>query len=748
MKHFKKLISLICAFCLIFGTLSGCGGSQQTEEAVYDPYQEMTNVDSGVVAENSNFTLSWNSEHAVVNITSKKDGTVWSTTPTEFIENGAEGLETSQMISSLLMISSINAEQIVEYYSSACVAEQRFSSEKIDNGIRVTFYFDYIEVIAGIDIYLEDDSFKVKVDPTQIQQFAADSVVSVTPTPFMCATKNTEAGSKDSYFVIPSGSGAIMYTDSRSDGQTRVYSDKIYGSDKSISKFTDDVRQTPINMPFFGMKIGDAALCAIIESGAESSGINCRAGDQASGYSNINVYYNTLGYENIYNTGSYRTQYNSGAETNLDPLVIGYYQLYGDSADYTGVAKRYKKYLVEEMGMEKSQDNSLLTVKLLGGYVEDDLFLGFPTEKDVSITSYEEAEDILTELNTIAGGSLVADMYGYGKGGINGITINGSGKLTGVTGNTKSLKNFLEFTNSSSIKTFFNFDSVTFAKSGSGYSINTDTAHNIIDISATVYQYKYSNATRLKKDSGGVVRTLISRSLLSQSVADSVEIADKYGITGVAYDTLGNYCYSDYNSDDDRANYYPLASKMGSDVSSIIGSVKENSKTVMIDGAFAYAAAAADIITGCPTASQQMLVFDADVPIYQIVFQGTKANSITSINLANNQRQQFLKAIESGSGLSFTLMANYNNELRKQYMRGLNSSLYSDNIDTIEQYVSEAKDFLNSVSGSSITSHAYLTNDVTRTVFENGVSVIVNFGEKNYVSEEYGTVKAESFVTK
>ena len=398
--------------------------------------------------------------------------------------------------------------------------------------------------------------------------------------------------------------------------------------------------------------------------------------------------------------------------------------------------------------MEKSQDNSLLTVKLIGGYVEDDLFLGLPTKKDVSLTSYEEAEQILTELNKITGGSLIADMYGYGKGGINSTIVNAEGKLTGVVGNAKSLKKFVDFTNSASIKTFFNFDPITYANSGNGYSVNRDAAVSVIDISANIYQFRNNYGVRFQKADGGIVKAMVSRSLLAESVAESVEVADKYGITGLAYDTLGNYCYSDYNDDNNYAHYYPIRNKMGEQVSSIINDTKGNSKSVLIDGALSYAAASADIIAGCPTASEQMQIFDLEVPLYQMVFQGTKSNSVAPINLSINQRQQFLKAIETGSGLSFTLMANYNNELRKQYMEGLNASLYIDNKATIESYVSEAKDYLNSVAGSTIKSHTYLADKVTRTVFDNGVSVIVNFGEKDYVSEEYGTVKAENFVTK
>lgn len=749
MKHLKKFLALICAFCLIFGTLSGCG-SQPEETEVYDISNEMTNVDSGVVAENDSFSLTWNSERAAVIITSKKDGSVWSSIPLDYLNSTTvDDFFGMDLINSLLSISVRNDAQFFDYFAStSCIQNGRFSSEKIENGIRVTFYFDEIEAIIGMDIYLEGDSFKTKIDPNNIKVYNENQVITVTPVPFMCSTKNTESGDKDSYVVLPSGSGTLIYTDVRTGSEARTFSADMYGTDLSVGRYDNYTAETPFSMPFYGIKSGSNALCAIIESGAESSGIDTRIGDETVGYSYVAAYYNVVGYEKIYTSLRHRTQYNDKVETSIDPIIIGYYPLAGEDANYTGMAKCYKNYLTEKQGMEKSQDNSLLTVKLIGSYLEDDLFLGIPTQKEVALTSYEEAEQILSELNEIAGGSLVADMYGYGKGGINSVVINGDNKLTGAAGNAKKLNSFIEFTNNSSIKTFFNFDPITYAVSGNGYSVNKDAAVNVIDISANLFQFSRNFGLKMKKTAGGVVKVMVSRSRLAESVADSVETADKYGITGMAFNTLGSYCYSDYLDDDDYAYYYPVKSKMGEQVASIIADTKANSKAVMMDGAFAYAAAVADIVTGCPTASQQMQIFDLDVPLYQIVFQGTKSNSVTAINLASNKRQQFLKAIETGSGLTFSLMANYNNELRKQYMTGLNASLYSDNKELIESYVSESKDYLNSVAGSAIKSHTYLADKVTRTVFENGVSVIVNFGEKDFVSEEYGTVKAENFVTK
>lgn len=753
MKHLIKIIALISALCLVLGGLSGCGKKASNSISYEEATSDTSKIDSGVVAENKYFSMQWDKDRAAIIINSKTDDTVWSTIPYEYYQNSAFGddITGKEQMNSAVSITILKGQQQFEYHSSfASVANGRFKAEKIDNGVSITFYFDELGSFLTVDYYLEGEGFKVKVDNKKIKSFWANYIYKVTPAPFMCSSLNTEAGDKDSYFVIPSGSGSLMYMDQRSDATARTFSSEIYGRDYAIDKYNDDANTTPVPMSFFGIKRGPSALCAIIESGAESSMVNVRAGDAQSGYSLINATYVATGSNNIFTNTTFRVRYNGYAEQFLEPFVMGYYPIKVSEANYTGIAKRYQKYLIEEKGMEKSQDNSLLNVKLVGSYVEDDLLLGLPTTKDVSLTSYSEATEILKELNDISGGSLIANMYGYGDGGINGMKIAGGYKLTGIVGDKNELEKFVNYTKEASIKTFFNFDTVLYYASGAGYSARNDSAISVSGIPAPVYQFWFSTRARLTKKEGGKVGALISRDKLAEATLKTVDTVDKHGISGLTYNTLGNIAYSDYTESEENTDHgkYPVKAYMGRDVAKIINDVRSNSKTVMLDGAFAYAAAAADIITGCPTASDRNNSFDLEVPLYQIVFQGYKSNSVSPINTATERRTQFLKAIETGSGLSFKLMANYTNDLRKQHERGLNASLYEDNKDYIKACVDESKAYLASVAGETIKNHQYIAKNVTKTVFSNGVTVYVNYGDKNYKIEEVGNVKANDFLVK
>jgi len=800
MKHLIKIIALISALCLVLGMLSGCSGVEVEFKNYSDIVGDISNpkplknLENGVVAENEYFKMIWHKtsrstdgtdyNRAAIEFVSKKDGTVWSTTPKEYYDNNdpSEFMFGSGLINSSLSITVRNGEQTFDYNayeSSISVGDGRFSSVKRADGkgITVTYYFDEIGIVVGVDYYLDGEGFKVSVDPKNVNSYivtdpdadlqvhnaskeAIQKVVSVTPAPFLCGTQNTNVGNKDSYFVIPSGSGALMYVDKRSDETVREFRGMVYGEDKTVDKYNQAANETPITMPFYGIKSGNNALCAIIEQASEACEIIAHAGDTTvgsnffsetpqNGYAYLSAVYNVLGYNNVYNQGTWRLQYNEYTDQNITPLVIGYYPLSGDQANYTGIAKRYQKYLVDKENMKKSQANSLLNVKFYGSFVQDELFVGIPYEDEVALTTYNEATEILGELKALSGGSITATMSGYGEGGINANELAGGYTLTGAVGDEDDLKKFIEYTNSNGIKTFFNFDTVTFYESGNGYSTSTDSAINLNGIPAPVYSFLHSTRGRYERKSGGKVGTLISRENLAASTNDAVALADEFGITGIAFNTLGNTCYSDYTptEEDELVFKNPWRNGMGNDVKKITEDVKKNNKTVLMDGAFSYAAVSADIITNAPTASNRSNAIDLDIPLYQIVYQGYRANSVGAINTATNQRTQFLKAIETGSGLSFDLINNYYQELRKQYIRGLHVALYKDNLKLIQDCVNESKTFLTKVAGEEIVDHQYVTANVTKTVFNKGITVYVNYGDTDYTSD-IGVVKAQGFLYK
>ena len=126
-----------------------------------------------------------------------------------------------------------------------------------------------------------------------------------------------------------------------------------------------------------------------------------------------------------------------------------------------------------------------------------------------------------------------------------------------------------------------------------------------------------------------------------------------------------------------------------------------------------------------------------------MVFSGCKENAVL-VNLSSTPRDKFLDAVKTGSGLSFVLASVVNSDAVTSQYSSYISADYSSQKSSIISYVKEYKDCFGVVSGKAVKSY-YDSNGVSKTVFENGVAVIVNKTE-SAVTVDGVTVDAKSFV--
>ena len=711
------------------------------DEKLYDMNAELEQLATNdAIAENENYKLGWNQENSSVTLLTKKDGRKWGTNPNDYYKlTDAQSVE-DLILSPLTVKFALNSKP-TEITGEAAVNNGRIESKEIENGVSVTYYFDEYFFHITVDYYLEGDSVKVSLDPSKIVEAGENKVVSVGIAPFMCAAKNTKDGSHSSYLVIPSGSGALMYADQRSSGIGRSFSAPVYGEDKAIDKYQDGDNNSSVSMPFFGAKDGKSATLGIIESGSEYATIKAEAGEKKHGVSAVYAYVDVRGQDIVYLKGIWRNKYTEKINK-VKPIVIGYYALTGDDASYYGMAKKYQDYLTQEEGLTVLSSNKLLNVKILGSYLKDELFLGLPYKQAEALTTYKQAEEILTDLKDITGGSLSATMQGFGEGGVNATKLAGNFKLKGVCGNDNDIKSFTTVVDSLGIETFFNFDVINYSQSGAGYSETGDSAINNTGIAVKTRQFLKSTRNRIAVDEGGVLGVLLQRKQLQSAVNKVVDLSAKYGISNIGFSTLGSLAYSDYTDDE-----YPSRKNMGADVKEMIKGVQSKNNKVLVENPFSYAAVAADVLTGCPISSNQDRAIDQDIPLYQMVFQGYRENYTTAINYAADRRVAFLKAIEAGSGISYVVMDKYDTELRKQHKNLFASSVYSDNKEYIKEYIEEGGEFLNSVADAKIKNHQILSNGLRKTEFSNGKTVYVNLTRNELVAGSV-TVPALEFVVK
>ena len=273
------------------------------------------------------------------------------------------------------------------------------------------------------------------------------------------------------------------------------------------------------------------------------------------------------------------------------------------------------------------------------------------------------------------------DLVGFGQGGIDVGKIAGGFKLDSDLGNRSDLEKFIQYCEKNGIRSFMDFDAVRFNKTAGGLSTLSDKAVTVNGQVVNCYHYNVWSRTR---DFDFENYSLATRSKLFDIAEKITKATSKLGITGVGLDTLSNYCYSDYSN----AQTF-IKGSMQKDVSSILSDFKKDKIKIAVNNANDYAAAYANQIYDAPLESSGNTLFDEDIPFYEIVFKGYVPMSSPSVNLVANSKETILKAIESGIGLTYTLISNYDTKLLVSSESAFYGSVYSDMKPYIEFYNSK-----------------------------------------------------------
>ena len=128
-----------------------------------------------------------------------------------------------------------------------------------------------------------------------------------------------------------------------------------------------------------------------------------------------------------------------------------------------------------------------------------------------------------------------------------------------------------------------------------------------------------------------------------------------------------------------------------------------------------------------------------------MVFKGSIPLSVKSINLSADADRMLLKAVEGGSGLSYTLIDHWSNVLITSDRPDFYNSVYSDIKGRIVSDAEKLYDYYKKTDGAHIVAHELLSETLRKTEFDNGITVYVNYGNGTATSPA-GTVEAGSFL--
>ncbi len=731
-KQILRVLALVMALCLIVVCFASCG--KETSKNAYKSYGEKI-LESQVLASNDNYELAWDSDAKAV-LYKSKDGKYWSDIIYDGYLDGSVGTNGMSPISitvfnnKTLDWTTITSASVMDTYLDDGTKAGNLYCGVIDGGIRVYYFFEQYRIAVPVDYVLKEDHIEISVNSADILEEGKQfKLVSVSFMTNLGAVKNDKA----SNILVPTGTGAIINCAENVEG-VKEYTGTMYGDDITNRIPMDKIDNIPLRMPVFGAYDAEKGMLAVIESAAGSATLTVNASNSRTGYSVVYPDFYVRGYDTFkreyYGQNMSTITKRPNDDISGQTFKVSYYPLFGDDANYNGMARRYQSYLVEKGLLTKSKiASSPYSVTLLGGTNTTKSFFGIPYKKINPLTTFSEAQSILENLSKEIGVLPQVRLLGYSDNGLRPGSIAGGSSFPSEYGSKKDLNSLIDYCKD--INLFLDFDVVTYSKSGNGFSLTGDVAKTAIGYKAERFP---TTPTRVQDKNNAYYA--ISRFNLSKSVNKALKKANKYSATGVSLSTLGLYAYSDY-----KDNTYINRNLIETEVKDILDNVKKQGYKTAVSDANAYAAAAADIIFDIPLNSGEYNVFDYEIPFYQMVFSSYKPLYSDPVNSEANLEKAVAKSVAYGMGLGYYITDTYIDDSDDLGEYKLYQTVFVDNDDRIKKTLID-DDFIsvyNKVNGAALTEYK-LTKGLAKSVFSNGVVIYTNLSN-NVVKSPAGSLQ-------
>ncbi len=569
---------------------------------------------------------------------------------------------------------------------------------------------------------LDGDNFKVTVPYDNIEYVDAFPIVELNILPYFAAAGLEDEG----YMFVPDGSGGLITFNNGRYNQT-AYTNSVYGWDEGLYREAI-ISDNKALYPVFGVYKNEQTMMCIIEEGAPYANIKADVSGRGTSYNNVFVNYAMIHKETLdISSKSDKTVLIFEKGLPAGENIVQKY-VFCDEAGYVGMAKTYREYLMSNYGMEKNTEAEVpVAVEIVGAVNKTQHILGLPFDLPLKLTSYKEAEEIVNGLTESGFDNVNYLMTGWFNNSVQH-TVPSSINLISKLGGKKELINLAKAASSEDNEFYLeaNFLYMTDNSIFDSFNLNSDAARYINR--ERIENYPYSFVWYGERDNWGKLSYLARPAYMMEIIDNYVKtIKNKFDVNNVAFRTIGNNLAGDYNEKrlvSREASMNIQAEKLKE--------LKAQGTGVMINTGYAYAVPYADFIRDIPMTYQGFLIVDTEVPFYQIAIHGLVSYTGRPINLGEDYSLNILRTMETGSGLSFSLMTEEASVLQETKFHKYYANEYDKWSDTIAEIYNKFKSEYSGIYNQFIQNHTILANNITLTEYENGFKVLVNKSVTDY----------------
>lgn len=582
----------------------------------------------------------------------------------------------------------------------------------VDHGVEFKLDIQKTGFIIPIRISIQDDYVETTIIDDGIEEYGKESLLWLRLYPFFAAVQSDEEG----YLFIPDGSGALISFQEKRSSIKQLYHERVYGFDTSF--ISSPSSRYEVSMPVYGMKSGDKAFIAVIDEGAVYSDIIASPSGVYSNYNWIGSQQNyRMRYLQVTNESSGRgfETYTKDSRFEGD-RVTRYYLLDQDQADYVGMASVYRRYLMEEFGLERitaNHEDVPLYVSLLGG----DRERGFLTDRYVKATTTSEAMQIVQELYGLGIENMVISYAGWQKDGLS--SLGGYLNVDKRIGGNDGMRNFVEYANSLDIPVYLKVDYTLNNTDATGFKPRT---HGVRDLSGMIISFTHFSGDEI---------TFASRKYIAESLSKDLAKFEKLGVQGLMMTGIGKNVSTDYNT-----KYGGTRQDAIQYDQDILKQVKDTIGSAQVGNPGFYTLGEINHIYNLADDYSYDLFSSRAIPFAQITLHGLITYSSEAENERSEFNRDFLRDIEFGAYPSFDFTMADSEHLSGVYSYTPRSSAFHDwKVEAVEQY-QRYNEALGDVQDQFIIGHRELASGVMETEYENGKKLIVNYNRTPYSKGE------------